>query len=314
MIIERAFEDRLAEMRAPTLEHTVVIDAADGALSLEQLVALGAPEFDVDAAARAVAPDDLLTLIYTSGTTGPPKGVQLTHANMLCTMRGYRRAIPEMGRGKAVSYLPMAHIFARWLDHYHAMWAGGEVTCVADPRAVIAALPTVRPTRFVGVPRVWEKLKAGLEAAMAAEHDPQRREATRWALDVGLRVVRARQSGKEPDEQLAPEHVKAERLVLARIRGRLGSTSSTSPGWARRRRRWRCSSSFTRWGSGGRRMGDVRNHDGRHRQQHVSTQARQPSAGRYQESRSGSARTARCWCAATTSWPATATSRTRRRR
>jgi long-subunit acyl-CoA synthetase (AMP-forming) len=223
VIIERAFEDRLAQVRAPTLEHTIVIDAAaDGALSLEQLEALGAREFEVDAAARAVAPDDLLTLIYTSGTTGPPKGVQLTHANMLCTMRGYRRAIPEMGRGRTASYLPMAHVLARWLDHYHPMWAGGEVTCVADPRAVIAALPTVRPTRFIGVPRVWEKLKAGLEAAMSAEPDPQRREATRWALDVGLRVVRARQSGNEPDEQLAREHAQAEQLVLARIRGRLG--------------------------------------------------------------------------------------------
>jgi long-chain acyl-CoA synthetase len=222
LIVERAFEDRLAEVRAPTLEHTVVIDAADRALSLEQLEALGAREFDVDAAARAVAPDDLLTLIYTSGTTGPPKGVQLTHANMLCSMRGYRRAIPEMGGGRTASYLPMAHVLARWLDHYHPMWAGGEVTCVADPRTVIAALPTVRPTRFIAVPRVWEKLKSGLEAAMAAEPDPQRREATRSALDVGLRVVRARQSGNEPDEQLAREHAKAEQLVLARIRGRLG--------------------------------------------------------------------------------------------
>ena len=222
LVIERAFEERLAAVRAPTLEHTVVIDAADAALSLEQLEALGARAFDVDAAARAVAPDDLLTLIYTSGTTGPPKGVQLTHANMLCSMRGYRRTIPEMGHGRTASYLPMAHVLARWLDHYHPMWAGGEVSCVADPRAVIAALPTVRPTRFIAVPRVWEKLKAGLEAAMAGEPDPQRREATRWALDVGLRVVRARQSGNEPDEQLAREHAKAEQLVLARIRGRLG--------------------------------------------------------------------------------------------
>jgi long-subunit acyl-CoA synthetase (AMP-forming) len=69
LVIERAFEERLAAVRAPTLEHTVVIDAADAALSLEQLEALGARAFDVDAAARAVAPDDLLTLIYTSGTT-----------------------------------------------------------------------------------------------------------------------------------------------------------------------------------------------------------------------------------------------------
>jgi long-subunit acyl-CoA synthetase (AMP-forming) len=125
--------------------------------------------FDLEPHWRAVTPDDLLTLIYTSGTTGAPKGVELTHAGMLAELRGVHAAVPLESGGRWVSFLPSAHVADRWGSHYSALMTYGHtVTPVADPTQVFAVVAQVRPTAFGGVPRVWEKLKAALEASGAA--------------------------------------------------------------------------------------------------------------------------------------------------
>ena len=224
LVTERAFADRIAAVRdrVPSLEHVVVVDGAqDGALSLEDVEARGAEDFDFDAAWRAVAPDDLLTLIYTSGTTGPPKGVQLRHSNLIAEMRGLSGFGIEPG-GRVVSYFPMAHVAERNASHYIPMGWGHTVTCCPDPRAVAAYLPEVRPTSFFAVPRIWEKLKSAIEAGVEAEPDEQRRIATKRALEVALRRVRAEQAGEEVSPELAAEHAKADELVLSAIRARIG--------------------------------------------------------------------------------------------
>ena len=123
----------------------------------------------------------MLTLIYTSGTTGPPKGVQITHANICETVRSYDELIEFPDGGRIVSYLPMAHVAERNVSHYLPMLCGFTITCCPDPREVIAYLPEVRPTWFFAVPRIWEKLKAGLEQMLAAAPAEQRRgRAGRW--------------------------------------------------------------------------------------------------------------------------------------
>ncbi len=185
-------------------------------------MAHGEPGFDAEAAARAVAPDDLLTLIYTSGTTGPPKGVQITHANMLAEWRALYAVSPTPPHGRLISFLPAAHIADRWSSHYGAMVFGHEVTCCRDPRRVMEIVPEVRPTTFGTVPRIWEKTKTALEAAFDAEPDEDRRAAVRWALDVGRRRVRAVQAGEPVDEALADEHARADELVLSKLREHLG--------------------------------------------------------------------------------------------
>ncbi|HSS59811.1 MAG TPA: AMP-binding protein [Solirubrobacteraceae bacterium] len=127
----------------------VVREAAGDGVRVVELAELdgGDEDFDLEPHWRAVAPEDLLTLIYTSGTTGPPKGVELTHANMLAELRGVHAAVPLEGGGRWVSFLPSAHVADRWGSHYSALMTYGHtVTPVADPTQVFAVVAQVRPT------------------------------------------------------------------------------------------------------------------------------------------------------------------------
>lgn len=185
------------------VETVVSVDGGDGAIALAELEGRTLDGFDFEASWRAVGPDHVLTLIYTSGTTGPPKGVELTHGSMLAQLRGVQAVIPAEPGERTTSYLPSAHVADRWAGHYSPMVFGGTVTYVADPKAVVAALPEVRPTAWGGVPRVWEKIKAALEAkgvtdpgALPEDH----RTAVRQLL--GLDDVRFTVSGAAP---IAPE-------------------------------------------------------------------------------------------------------------
>ena len=157
IVTEKAFEDRVRGLEG--VEHVIVVDSGD---DVEQ----HAPEgFDFEATWRAVAPEDVLTLIYTSGTTGPPKGVQLTHRNLMAEIRAVVDCLPTEPGGRFTSFLPCAHIADRWSAHYQAsMVFGFTLTSIADPRTVVQHLPEVRPTVWGAVPRIWEKMKAALEA------------------------------------------------------------------------------------------------------------------------------------------------------
>ena len=201
--------------------------AVEGAIGLGELEELGDPAFAFDAAWRAVGPEDLLTLIYTSGTTGPPKGVELTHANMLAQMAALDGVLEIRPGDRVLSYLPSAHVADRWFSHYIGMTVGTQVTCVPDPKQLFGVLPQVRPTLWGGVPRIFEKLKAALDARFASEPDAQRRAGVAWALDVGVRKVRAEQAavagtGSGPDDALLAEYAKADTAVWAPLRRQLG--------------------------------------------------------------------------------------------
>src|SRR5215213_10208320 len=205
-VTEQQFLDRIVDARGRdnALEHVVVVDG-DGperGLTLEELQDKGADDFDFDAAWQAVEPDDILTLIYTSGTTGNPKGVQITHRNILETVRSYGQIIEFPDGGRIVSYLPMAHVAERNVSQYLPMLCGFSITCCPDARKVIEYLPEVKPSWFFAVPRIWEKLKAGLEQMMAALPDEQRGPMEK-ALEASLEKVRLEQSDEEVPEELA---------------------------------------------------------------------------------------------------------------
>ncbi|HEX6780492.1 MAG TPA: AMP-dependent synthetase/ligase [Solirubrobacterales bacterium] len=223
---ELAFLETVLAVREAVgaLEHVVVVDGegGEGTISLAELEAAGDPGFDFEAAWRALEPADLVTLIYTSGTTGPPKGVQLTHANVMSAFNSFDELLRLDSDSRLVSWLPMAHIAERNATHYAPIVFGAGTTCCPDPRQVVAYLTEVRPHWFFAVPRVWEKLKAAMEIGFAADPDPERQAAVEWALDVGRRRLALEQAGEEVPDELAAEHARAEEQVLGELRQRVG--------------------------------------------------------------------------------------------
>ncbi|MCW3040608.1 MAG: fadD11 [Solirubrobacterales bacterium] len=225
VIAEEQFVPRILAARGTGAEPSTIV-CLDGApehtTSLDAFEAAGDPAFAFEASWRAVGPDDVLTLIYTSGTTGPPKGVETTHANMLAQCRAVGSVLPMRPGARLTSYLPSAHIADRWSSHYNQMVFGIQIIPVADARQVAAALPEVRPTIWGAVPRVVEKIKAALEAAIANEPDEQRRAGLQAAVATGLEVVRQRDRGEEIPEELAARHAQLDAAVLAKLRERIG--------------------------------------------------------------------------------------------
>jgi long-subunit acyl-CoA synthetase (AMP-forming) len=216
---ERMFAPKLREAATGTSIDTIV--AVDDTDEVATFLARATAGFDFDATWRAVTPEHLLTIIYTSGTTGAPKGVELTHANMMCEMQMIAEARDLHDDGHVISYLPHAHIADRTGTHYLHAALGGTVTACADPRKLFEHVLDVHPTEFTGVPRVWEKLKAALEAKFAAE-PPDKRAAIQGAIDAGLMRVRAEQAGQPVSDALAAGTARAEQLVFAPLRAALG--------------------------------------------------------------------------------------------
>jgi long-chain acyl-CoA synthetase len=199
LVEDIGYLERILKVRSelPALTEVAVIDDPDGLApdDVRRWDALLANDpVDFDAAAAVAHPDDLATVIYTSGTTGPPKGVMLDHANIVWTIESLRMTLAQVaaeGR-RMVSYLPMAHIAERMTSHYQGAAFGYEVTTCPEGGQVASYLPHVRPEIFFGVPRVWEKIHAGVQAVVAA--DPAQQQAFEAALasgdDAVLRPVR----------------------------------------------------------------------------------------------------------------------------
>jgi long-subunit acyl-CoA synthetase (AMP-forming) len=201
---EAQFAQRLCGVSAAPAQVIVVDAHVPATRTLTAFEAGGDPGFDLAGAARSVGPGDLATLIYTSGTTGPPKGVELTHANLTAEWRLIDQVIPLRAGGRFMSYLPMAHLADRVAGHYVSLVTGGSVTCVADPRQAVAALPEVRPTIWMAVPRIWEKLRAALMPALQTAGHAVAPEALAAQLRerIGLDRAELLLSGAAP---IAPE-------------------------------------------------------------------------------------------------------------
>jgi long-chain acyl-CoA synthetase len=223
-IIEEQFRETFLEARKglPDLAHLIVVDGkgGDGTLTIEEVEASN-PGFDAEAAWRAIEPDDLLTLIYTSGTTGPPKGVELTHNNLLAAIGTIEEIIEFPDNAKVISWLPSAHVAERNAHHYIPIAFGGQVTTCDNPREILSYLPEVRPTWFFAVPRIWEKLKAGLETTLASQ-PPEQREKMDAALAAAREKVRLEQAGEPVPEELAETVKKADEDMFAGLRKMLG--------------------------------------------------------------------------------------------
>ncbi|MEX0620207.1 MAG: AMP-dependent synthetase/ligase [Solirubrobacterales bacterium] len=224
MVVEPEFLPRVEEIRdrLPKLEHLVVIGGEGGTISYEDFMLLD-PDFDPLPIASEVGLDDPLTLIYTSGTTGPPKGVTLTHGNLLRMQTAVMQGVINLPDtdARVISWLPAAHIAERGANYYSAVMKGFEVHICPDPRRIIEFLPKVRPTWFFAVPRIWEKLKAGLEAMLAGLPDDQREKA-QGDLAAAIEKVRLEQAGEPVPDELAARVAAADEALYAGLRHNLG--------------------------------------------------------------------------------------------
>jgi long-chain acyl-CoA synthetase len=222
LICEEQYVDRVRASGAP-IEHIVCIDGKpEGTLSVQDLYAAAPDDFDFESTWRAVRPDDIVTLIYTSGTTGNPKGVEMTHANLLFEGYGLADVLGVEFGDRGTSFLPTAHIADRMCCLYIQEMFGTQVTTVSDPRAIVSALPDVRPTVWGAVPRVWEKLKAGIEFTVSNETDETKRAALQWAMSVADKRAKALIAGEVLTDDVAAEWAQADDLVLSKLREKLG--------------------------------------------------------------------------------------------
>lgn len=226
IITEREYLDNVLEARRalPELEHVLVVDPPEDGLpeGVTALADVRSDEpFDVEASIAALAPDDVLTLIYTSGTTGPPKGVELAHRNLLSAVHGVEEVVGFPEGTRVISWLPNAHIAERAAHHYLPIVFGFQVTCCPNPREIVGFLPQVRPQWFFAVPRIWEKLKAGLEAMIAGQ-PPEEQERTKAALADALEKVRREQAGEAVPADLAARVAAADEALFSKLRAMLG--------------------------------------------------------------------------------------------
>ena len=204
------FLERFMKVRdeLPRLRSIFVIDppldnVSDDVAPYDELRTAGAA--DVETLGEATDPDDLATLIYTSGTTGPPKGVMISQHNVVYTCEQLSRCYgfalgDDHGVGlRYISYLPMAHIAERISSHYNGMRLGFTITCCPDPAQIASYAREVRPEVMFGVPRVWEKMYLGVNAALAA--DPAKKQKFDEAVAAALPIVEARRQGTVTTEE-----------------------------------------------------------------------------------------------------------------
>jgi long-chain acyl-CoA synthetase len=209
--------------RCPELEHLVQIEGRGeaGVLAFDDLVATprgGAEERFWDRAG-AVDENDLMTIIYTSGTTGEPKGVMLSHRNMVQNVLGIVRRFTADRSDLALETLPLCHSAERMVGYCYMLRATSKAYCSVYHVGELIA--KIRPSVFFAVPRIYEKIhQTVLEKAAAAS--PVKRSLFKWAIGVGREVALHRINGRPVAGMLARRHALADRLVLSTVREALG--------------------------------------------------------------------------------------------
>jgi len=177
------------------------------------------PTHFLDSIKRAT-PDDLLTIIYTSGTTGDPKGVMLTHGNLVSNMKAAAEVLPFDHRDVFLSFLPLCHSFEKMAGYLTALASGATIAYAESVETVRDNLLEIRPTVMTAVPRFFERLYDRIRKQVD-NGPPLKRKIFYWAADVGRRIAEAKRSGNIP-VSLKTQHALADVLVYRKFRHRLG--------------------------------------------------------------------------------------------
>jgi long-chain acyl-CoA synthetase len=222
---------KAAEVRtqAPWLKHVIRMEdvAGAGTLTLAEVRergrrALADDRGAVKARAAEVQPGDLATIIYTSGTTGEPKGVMLTHDNIVSNVLASLSIVSDFGPADlALSFLPQAHIFERMGGYYLMLAKGVTIAFAESIEKVPANMAEVRPTLMFSTPRLYEKMYARVREKVASD-PPARQKIFHWAIGVGSRVFAHKVAGTTPGPLLALQKAVADKLVFSKIRDRVG--------------------------------------------------------------------------------------------
>jgi long-chain acyl-CoA synthetase len=216
------YEKLMAAGELPELEHVVVMDAGEfgNAESFGALMA-GAEgkqqrDAEFDATLKLVRPEDLATIIYTSGTTGQSKGVMLTHGNLASNINLSTGPLGFTDKDSCISFLPLSHVTARHLD-YAMLCHGARLAYCSKFDQLATAMKTVKPTVFVAVPRVYEKIRQAVEGKSAAS--PVKAKILSWAITTGKAHRAEILTGKTPNSL---SWKVADKLVFSKIREAFG--------------------------------------------------------------------------------------------
>jgi len=175
----------------------------------------------VRARLAALAPSDVATILYTSGTTGEPKGVMLTHGNLLSNCAAMLEHIRVTENDRTLSFLPLSHSFERTAGHFALLMAGGEIAYATSPERVVTEVREIKPTLVLGVPRFYEKVRARILGTL--ERAPKYRRALfEFALRVSDEWRAAKEGGGPLPLRLRVRHELADRLVFSLLRRRMG--------------------------------------------------------------------------------------------
>ncbi len=175
--------------QAKTIERVVCLDVSDG--TDKKVIGLAAwlPPAGTDMPARSTAkPADMCTIVYTSGTTGRPKGVMLSHGNILSNVIASMRALPAYTTDRFLSFLPLSHMFERTCGYYSAIWAGAQTVYARSITLLADDIREQRPTILISVPRIFERIYSRMQEAMAP--GSPKRKLFEKATEVGWRRFR----------------------------------------------------------------------------------------------------------------------------
>lgn len=210
-----------------SIRHVVMLADADRVddprvMTWDDLLARGGDTSGVEERMERITPDLPATFLYTSGTTGNPKGVVLTHHNVMYEAVSTLDAAGLRGPQRTISYLPLAHIAERVLATYAPPFLGNHVHAIPDPAGLLGALGEVHPTAFFGVPRVWEKIKTGISAKLAEDPDPANHELVTNAMAAGLAWTQAHEYGNQITPEVEEAYARADEAILGFLRLLLG--------------------------------------------------------------------------------------------
>ncbi|MBK6440509.1 MAG: AMP-binding protein [Candidatus Microthrix sp.] len=191
-----------ARDRLPALQSIVTLHGGDDD-TVRWDDFMGHDPVDLTVEVTNATPDDLATVIYTSGTTGNPKGVMLSHRNIVWTGQSLRETFPfpETAGVKVMSYLPMAHIAERMTSHYASVIMAYEVICCPEFSELTTYIGAVHPQLMFGVPRVWEKVHSGITAALSA--DPEKEQKVAEAVEAALPIMAKMDAGTATEDEIA---------------------------------------------------------------------------------------------------------------